>query len=87
MKDFDDRIDRLLESLRQGEMNAGEVRQMLAAQGDRVGACCSARMRFAPASRAAAPPVRCPVRGALTSRSRSLKLRRARPWRRRRPRR
>ena len=28
MKDFDDRIDRLLEGLRQGEMNADEVREL-----------------------------------------------------------
>jgi predicted dehydrogenase len=33
-------------------MNAGEVRQMMAAQGDRVAACCSSRMRFGPSARA-----------------------------------
>lgn len=34
-------------------MNAGEVRQMIQAQGDRVGACCSSRFRFTESARVA----------------------------------
>jgi len=35
-------------------MNAGEVRKMIEARGDRVGACCSSRHRFQPSAKAAA---------------------------------
>lgn len=43
-------------------MNAGEVRQMIAARGDRVAACCSSRFRFPEAAQAAAE---CIASGAL----------------------
>jgi predicted dehydrogenase len=38
-------------------MNAGEVRQLMEAQGDRVVACCSSRCRFTPSAQAAAEVV------------------------------
>jgi len=43
-------------------MNAGEVRQMIAARGERTAACCSSRFRFLEAAKAAAE---CIASGAL----------------------
>jgi len=46
-------------------MNAGEVRQMIAARGDRVAACCSGRYHLFPSTRAAAEVLASGKLGAL----------------------